>query len=48
MHQVRHICKAHKADTPKPTLQENLSSANALATLLGATQTHIVDDRNEG
>ena len=43
-HQVRHICKAHKADTQKPTLQKSLPCANARATLYGLTQTHIIDD----
>ena len=47
-HQVRHICKAHKADTLKPTLQNSLPCANAQATLCGATQTHIIDDHEEG
>jgi hypothetical protein len=47
-HQVRHICKAHKADTQKPTLQKSLPCANAQATLCGGTQTHIIDDRVEG
>ncbi|MBS1747203.1 MAG: hypothetical protein JST21_13620 [Bacteroidetes bacterium] len=46
-HQVRHICKAHKADTQKPTLQKSLPCANTQATLCGWTQTHIVDDRGE-
>jgi len=46
-HQVRHIYKAHKADTQKPTLQKSLPCANAQATLCGSTQTHIVDDRGE-
>ena len=46
-HQVRHICKAHKADTQKPTLQKSLPCANAQATLYGWTQTHIIDDRGE-
>ena len=46
-HQVRHICKAHKANTQKPTLQKSLPCANAHATLCGWTQTHIVDDRGE-
>ncbi len=45
--QGRHICKAHKADTQKPTLQKSLPCANAQATLCGATQTHIVDDQGE-
>lgn len=31
-HQVRHICKAHKADTQKPTLQKSLPCANAKPT----------------
>ena len=47
-HQVRHICKAHKADTQKPTLQKSLPCANAQATLCGWTQTHIIVDREEG
>ena len=47
-HQVRHICMAHKADTQKLTLQKSLRCANARATLCGWTQTHIVDDREEG
>ena len=47
-HQVRHICKAHKADTQKLTLQKSLPCANAQATLCGWTQTHIIDDRGEG
>ena len=46
-HQVRHICKAHKADTQKPTLQKNLPCANARATLYGWTQTHIIDDSGD-
>ena len=41
-------CKAHKADTQKPTLQKSLPCATALATLCGATQTHILADREEG
>ena len=47
-HQVRHICKARKANTQKPTLQKSLPCANTLATLCGATQTHNIDDRVEG
>ena len=47
-HQVRHICKAHKADTQKLTLQKSLPCSYAQATLCGWTQTHIVDDRGEG
>ena len=31
-HQVRHICKAHKADTQKLTLQKSLPCANASGT----------------
>ena len=31
-HQARHICKAHKADTQKPTLQESLSCSYASGT----------------
>ena len=31
-HQVRHICKAHKADTQKQTLQKSLPCANASGT----------------
>ncbi len=31
-HQVRHICKAHKANTQKPTLQKSLPCANAQPT----------------
>jgi hypothetical protein len=46
-HQVRHICKAHKADTHTPTLQKSLPCANAQATLYGWTQTHIIDDHGE-
>ena len=46
-HQVRHICKAHKANTQKPILQKSLHCANAQATLYGMTQTHITDDRGE-
>ena len=40
--------QAHLQGTQKPTLQKSLSCANAQATLLGATHTHIVDDRDEG
>jgi len=47
-HQVRHICKARKAGTQKPTLQKSLPCANTRATLCGWTQTHIIDDREEG
>ena len=31
-HQVRHICKAHKALTQKPTLQKSLPCFNASGT----------------
>ena len=31
-HQVRHICKAHKADTQKPTLQKSLTCSHASGT----------------
>ena len=47
-HQVRHICKAHKADTQKPTLQKSLPCANTQAALCDWTQSHIVDNRGEG
>lgn len=46
-HQVRHICKAHKANSQKPTLQKSLPYANAQATLCGWTQTHLIDDSGD-
>ncbi len=47
-HQVRHICKAHKANSQNLTLQKSLPCANAQATPCCGTQTHIADDREEG
>jgi hypothetical protein len=32
MYQVRHICKAHSADTQKPTLQKSLPCSHASGT----------------
>jgi hypothetical protein len=48
-HQVRHICKAHKADTQKPTLQKSC----LVPTLPGHTpprwtQTKYLKNQDEG
>ena len=40
-HQVRHICKAHKADTQKPTLQKSLPCSNASGTHSATVDTYI-------
>jgi hypothetical protein len=48
-HQVRHICKAHKADTQKPTLQKSLPCANASGTHSASLDTECnLTDREEG
>jgi len=40
-HQVRHICKAHKPDTQKPTLQKSLPCANASGTHPASVDTYF-------
>lgn len=40
-HQVRHICKAHKADTQKLTLQKSLLCSKASGTLSARVDTYI-------
>jgi hypothetical protein len=40
-HQVRHICKAHKADTQKPTLQKSLPCSYASGTHPASLDTYF-------
>jgi len=48
-HQVRHICKAHKAATQKPTLQKSLPCSHASGTHPATVDTdQIFEERNEG
>ena len=48
-HQVKHICKAHKSDTQKLTLQKSLPCANASGTHSASLDTEQnTTDREEG